>query len=149
MIDEKELEKEIKRILLFLKLKDISFNDLIYKYKRVYPNLDGDSNRMKLMANIHYKDEKGYVKSKSYQLYRLQKKEKDNSTKEDLLHKFYEIRKLCYCVEQIKLFNQIKENNQKIIDNDYEMFSDSPNELLSLEIDKFFVKRKRRQNAFV
>ena len=65
---------------------------------------------MKLMANIHYTNDEGYVKSKSYQLYRLQKIEKENSTKKDLLTKFYEIRKLCYCVEQIKLFNEIKEN---------------------------------------
>jgi len=147
MIEKKELEIEIERIVSYLKL-DVNLKDLVYKYKRVYANLDGASNRMKLMGNIHYTNDDGYVKSKSFQLFRLQKKEKDLSTKEDLIHKFYEIRKLCYCVEQLKLFIEIEENNRKIIENDYEMISGSPSDHLSNEIDKFFAKRKRRRNAF-
>ena len=139
---------------------ETKLNELLYTFKRVYPNLDGDATRLKLMGNVHIKDDDDKVKSKSYQIYGLVKKERvdmqkayDEATKEiekslvplpwkKLQDKYKRIAELCYKLEQIKLYEKIKEIETKVnqIDND-ENFEQQ-------ELEKFFIKKTRKRKTF-
>ncbi len=134
---------------------ETKLNELLYTCRRVYPNLDGDAMRLKLMGNIHYRDEDGKVKSKSYQIYRLSKKEREDIQKEydnarehekesyipwEILQRKYKwIIELCYRVEQVKLYEKIKKieesRNALILNDDFERD----------ELEKFFIKKTRKQ----
>jgi hypothetical protein len=137
---------------------ETKLNELLYTFKRVYPNLDGDAKRLKLMGNIHFRDEKGKVKSKSYQIYRLQKKERediqtayenaDPMIKDSMIpwkvlqEKYKLIAELCYLIEQIKLYEKfiaIKEKKENVLNNeDFE----------SKELEKFYIKKERKKKDF-
>ena len=138
---------------------ETKLNELLYTFRRVYPNLDGEAKRLKLMGNAHYTDEdSGKIKSKSYQIYRLQKKERediqeaydnaDQNYKDSLVpwkalqDKYKLIAELCYRIEQIKLYEKIKELDEKKDkmkkDDDFER----------PELEKFFIKKERKKKSF-
>ena len=139
---------------------ETKLNELLYTFRRVYPNLDGEAKRLKLMGNVHYEDEdSGKIKSKSYQIYRLQKKERediqaayDNAPKnerdllsppwKELQKKYKLIAELCYRIEQIKLYEKIKNLDEKKDgmknDDDFER----------PELEKFFIKKERKKKSF-
>jgi len=138
---------------------ETKLNELLYAFRRVYPNLDGEAKRLKLMGNVHYEDEdSGKIKSKSYQIYRLQKKERediqaayDNAPKNErdliipwkvLQDKYKLIAELCYRIEQIKLYKKIKELDVK----KDEMKNDDDFE--RPELEKFFIKKERKKKSF-
>ncbi len=136
---------------------ETKLNELLYTFRRVYPNLDGEAKRLKLMGNVHYTDN-GKVKSKSYQIYRLQKKEREDiqeaydnapQNEKDLLipwkalqDKYKLIAELCYRLEQIKLYEKIKNLDEKKDgmknDDDFER----------PELEKFFIKKERKKKSF-
>ena len=136
MLSRIELEEEAIRIIKLLNITS-SLDDLVNKFKKVYFNLDGKDNRMKIMANEHYK-ENGSVKCNHHQLYRLSMAERKASTKEDLIQKFVEIKTLCFCIKQLKLLDEIIDINSRII-----LASDISQEVSS-EIDKFFIRNNNK-----
>lgn len=133
---------------------DKKLNELIYTFNKVYYNLDGDAYRLKLMGNLHYRDEASdKIKSKSYQLFSIKKQDRENleygvyemGTKIDPVRELQEIYrrvvKLCYYIEEIKLyekFKSIEEKINKVNDVDFEIE----------ELSKFFGKRKRKRKVF-
>ncbi len=137
---------------------ETKLNELLYTFKRVYPNIDGDATRLKLMGNVHITDEHGMVKSKSYQIYGLVKRERvaiqkaheeaESQFRESLVpwkklqEKYKKIAELCYKLEQIKLYEKIKEIEARVnhIDND-ENFERQ-------ELEKFFIKKTRKRKTF-
>ena len=122
---------------------ETKLNELLYTFKRVYPNLDGDAKRMKLMGNIHYDADNGKVKSKSYQIYGLKKQERESIENWlDLQAKYKKIAKLCYYLEQIKLYEKIKEIDTKINDIEKDTFYEQQ------ELEKFYVKKERKRKSF-
>ena len=137
MLTRAELEKESIRIIKLLKMT-VSLDDLVIKYKKVYFNLDGKDNRMKIMANEHYK-ENGLVKCNHHQLYRLSMAERKTSTKEDLVQRFVEIKKLCFSIKQLKMLDEILDTNSRIL------LANEISEDVSLEIDKFFIRNNNKR----
>ncbi len=133
---------------------DKKFNELLYTFNRVYHNLDGDAYRLKLMGNFHYRDEDSdTIKSKSYQLFSIKKQDRknledavdENGIKIDpvgQLQKIYRrVVKLCYYIEQIKLYEKIKSLETKISEAEHKDFE-------KVELSKFFGKRKRKRKVF-
>jgi len=136
-------ENKIDNTLISDDELETKLNELLYTFKRVYPNLDGDAKRMKLMGNIHYKDENNKVKSKSYQIYRLSKQEREGLVDwKDLQAKYKRIAKLCYYIEQIKLYENIKKIEEKIIN------IDEDDNFEQIELEKFFIKKERKRKSF-
>ena len=133
---------------------DKKLNELIYTFNKVYYNLDGDAYRLKLMGNLHYRDEvSDTIKIKSYQLFSIKKQDRENleyskdgiGNKIDPVKELQEIHrrvvKLCYYIDQIKLYEKFKSIEAKINEtNDLDFEKD--------ELSKFFGKRKRKRKVF-
>lgn len=133
---------------------DKKLNELIYTFKKVYYNLDGDDYRLKLMGNFHYRDEASdKIKSKSFQLFSIKKQDRENleygkyeiGTKIDPVIELQEIYRrvvrLCYYIEEIKLYEKFKSIEDKL-NKVYEV------DFGIEELSKFFGKRTRKKKVF-
>ena len=124
-------------------LKKISLEDLYTTYSKVYPNINGDTNRLQIMANKHWEDEASKkMKHKSVQIYRLTKDDRkvEGFDIEKLIKTHNDVIKLCLYVEQLRLYEKIKKIEEKVntitdVDVDVET---------EIELEKFFSKRKRK-----
>ena len=141
IMTREELYKDCEILILTFKTK-YSLDELISDYEKVYFNLSGDNNRMKIMANQMYTGEDGYVKSKTFQIYGLLAKERKISSSEELYQVFSNIKRFCYSIQQIKAIDTLIEVNSRIVN------SNDLNELTKIEIDKMKVQKRRRKNHF-
>lgn len=123
--------------------KEFTLEDLYTEYKKVYPNVNGDTNRLQIMANKHWEDEaSGKMKHKSIQIYRLtmDDRKKEGFSLDSIIKIHNDVIKLCLYVEELRLYEKIKKIEEKIntitdVDVDVET---------ELELEKFFSKRKRK-----
>ena len=139
-----DIKKDAKEIMDYLKISEnFTLENLYTEYKKVYPNINGDTNRLQIMANKHWKDnESGKMKHNSTQIYRLSKddRKEDGFGMEEIIKIYNKVVKLCLYIEQLKLYEKIKRLEEKINN-----IKDREMDLKVLaELDKFFDKRKRK-----
>jgi len=139
-----DIKEKANKIMKYLKIsKEFPLEDLYTKYKKVYPNVNGETNRLQIMANLHWEDTKTKkMKHKSVQIYRLTKDDrKEEGFSIDKLIKIHnDVVKLCLYVEQLRLYEKLKkieENISAITDVDVDAETE-------VELEKFFSKRKRK-----
>ncbi len=138
------IKEKANKIIKDLKIsKEFPLEDLYTKYKKVYPNINGDTNRLQIMANKHWEDEDTKkMKHKSAQIYRLTRDDrKEEGFNIDKLIKIHNnVIRLCLYVEQLRLYEKLKkieENVNAITDVDVDVETE-------VELEKFFSKRKRK-----
>ncbi len=109
------IKEKIKSILEYLHIP-YEVDELIddNQFKKVYYNINGDDNRLKIMGNQHYL-EKGKKKQKSIQLYRLKREDRISMDLYQLQQTYAAVMKLCYYIEQVKLYNKMAELEEKIL----------------------------------
>ncbi len=92
-----------------------TLDDLTNKYKNVYYNIKGDDNRLKIMGTkiIPLKD--GKKQQKSVQVYRLKREDRKGLSMKEFQSVYEDVMKLCYKIEQLKLYERIKELENKIV----------------------------------
>ena len=137
IMTREELYKECERLFPILKIEN-PLEQIISDFNSVYFNLNGDTNRMQIMANESYRDKDGYVKNKTHQLHRLTAQQKKTLSPDELYLRFSEIKKFCYAIQQIKAIDNIIEINSALLN------ADELNDITKKEIDKFYKERKRR-----
>jgi hypothetical protein len=110
-----DIKEKAKSILVYLNIPN-ELDELIddNEFKKVYYNINGDDNRLKIMGNKHY-TENGKKKQKSIQLYRLKREDRISMDLYELQHIYAAVMKLCYYIEQLKLHNKITELENKIL----------------------------------
>ena len=132
-----DIKEKAKSILEYLGIT-YELNELIDDngFKKVYYNINGDDNRLKIMGNKHYSDEKGKKKQKSIQLYRLKREDRIKMDLIEFQHKYAAVMKLCYYIEQVKLYDKTTELESKILRADEVAAKDK-------ELMKIFENSKR------
>ena len=130
------IKEKIESILNYLHIS-YKVEELIddNRFKKIYYNINGDDNRLKIMGNIHY-EEDGKKKQKSIQLYRLKREDRVSMDLYQLQQTYAAVMKLCYYVEQIKLYNKMNELEEKILKADEVASQDK-------ELMKIFMNSKR------
>ena len=113
-----------------------TLDELIDDFKKVYFNMHGEDNRLKIMGNQHY-SEGGKQKQKSIQLYRLSKESRQTMNVSSLGDKLMEVRELCFYIEQLKLIKKIDDLELEIANIPHFVMSNQG------ELSKFFKRNKR------
>lgn len=113
-----------------------TLDELIHDFNKIYFNMNGDDNRLKIMGNKLY-DEDGKQRQKSIQLYRLSKESRNLLDVSSLGDKLTDVMELCYYIEQLKLVKKIEDIQQEI--------NNIPRYVVSnqKELNKFFQRKKR------
>ena len=123
--------------------KKFTLEDLYIEYKKVYPNINGDTKRLQIMANKHWKDKESLeMKHKSVQIYRLtmEDRKKEGFSLDKIIKLHNDVIKLCLYVEQLRLYEKIKK-----IEEEVNTITDTSVDVeTELELEKFFSKRKRK-----
>lgn len=139
-----KIKQDANNIMDYLKISEnFTLEDLYTEYKKVYPNVNGDTNRLQIMANKHWEDEtSGKMKHKSIQIYRLTKDDRktEGFSLDEIIKIHNKVIKLCLYVEQLRLYEKIKKIEKKvntITDKDVGVETE-------IELEKFFSKRKRK-----
>ena len=137
-----DIKEKANKLIKDLKIsKEFPLEDLYTKYKKVYPNINGETNRLQIMANKHWEDEDTKkMKHKSVQIYRLTKddRKEEGFNIDKLIEIHNDVIRLCLYVEQLRLYEKLKkieENVNAITNVDVET---------EVELEKFFSKRKRK-----
>ena len=146
-LDQEKIKLIQKQATNLIVLLDIAYDvepekkleQLVHEFKKVYPNLNGDANRLKIMGNIHF-EEDGKKKHKSVQIYSLKSRNRKELNWDGLQTTYKRVVKLCLYIEQLRLYEKIIKLEQKL-----EQIDDAP--LQEKELSKFFEKNER-QNFF-
>jgi len=146
-LDQEKIKLIQKEATNLIALLDIAYDvepekkleQLVHEFKKVYPNLNGDANRLKIMGNIHF-EEDGKKKHKSVQIYSLKSKNRKELNLDGLQTIYKRVVRLCLYIEQLRLYEKIIKLEQKL-----EQIDDAP--LQEKELSKFFEKNER-QNFF-
>ena len=138
------IKKNANKIMKALEIsKKYSLEDLYTKFKKIYPNINGETNRLQIMGNEHWEDqETKKMTHKSFQIYRLTKDDrKAEGFGVDAIIKVHnDVIKLCLYVEQLRLYEKIKKIEKKV-----NAITDTSIDVeTQIELEKFFNKRKRK-----
>ena len=139
-----EIKENANKIMEALKISEkYSLENLYTKFKKIYPNINGETNRLQIMGNEHWEDtETKKMKHKSVQIYRLTKddRKEDGFSIDKLIKIHNDVIRLCFYVEQLRLYEKIK----KIEDRVNAITDTDVNVETEMELEKFFSKRKRK-----
>lgn len=137
-INQSKLEEIRRNADSLINLLGITYtlDELINDFNKIYFNIHGDDNRLKIIGNKLY-NEDGKQKQKAHQLYRLSKESRNLLDVSSLGDKLTDVMELCYFIEQLKLVKKI-DNVQEKIDN-IPMYVISHQK----ELNKFFQRKKR------
>jgi len=113
-----------------------TLDELINDFKKVYFNMHGEDNRLKIIGNKHYSED-GKQKQKSIQLYRLSKKDRQNMNISSLGDRLEDVMELCFYIEQLKLIKKIDEIESEIANIPDFVIANQD------ELSKFFKRNKR------
>jgi hypothetical protein len=149
-LDQEKIKLIRKQATNLIALLDIAdeyeaekkLDELIHEFKKVYPNLNGDANRLKIMGNIHF-EEDGKKKHTSVQIYNLKSRDRKELDLNGLQATYKRVVKLCLYIEQLRLYEKVKKLEQKLKQIDEQDGAPSQKK----ELSKFFDKNER-QNFF-
>ena len=118
-INQNEIDDIKDEIIKLMARLGIDYNytldDLTNKYKNVYYNIKGDDNRLKIMGTEIIPLDDGKKKQKSVQVYRLKREDRKGLSMKEFQSVYEDVMKLCYKIEQLKLYERIKELENKIV----------------------------------
>ncbi len=130
-----EIRKNANRLINDLGIT-YTLDKLINDFKKVYFNMHGEDNRLKIIGNEHY-SEGGKQKQRSIQIYRLSKKSRQSLNVSSLGDTLIEVMELCFYIEQLKLIKKIDEIELEIADVVHFVAANQG------ELSKFFKRNKR------
>ena len=118
-INQNEIDDIKDEIIKLMSRLGIDYNytldDLTNKYKNVYYNIKGDDNRLKIMGTEIIPLDDGKKKQKSVQVYRLKREDRKGLSMKEFQYKYEDVMTLCFKIEQLKLYERIKELENKIV----------------------------------